>query len=102
MEALKEWLLDYYSATTLNVCEHQPLSLMKCEPLKLHVDPNATPTAVHKPALVLIHWQNKVYEDLERDVRIGVLERVDPNTPTTWCSRMMVTCKTHGTPKENS
>ena len=54
---------------------------MKCEPLKLHVDPNATPTAVHKPALVPIHWQNKVYEDLERDVRIGVLERVDPTPP---------------------
>ena len=31
VEALKEWLLDYYSATTLNVCEQQPLPLMKCE-----------------------------------------------------------------------
>ena len=31
VEALKEWLLDYYSATTFNVCEHQPLPLMKCE-----------------------------------------------------------------------
>ena len=68
---------------------------MKCEPLKLLVDPNATPTAVHKPAIVPIHWQNK--EDLERDVRIGVLERVDPNTSTTWCSRMVVTCKADGT-----
>ena len=64
MEALKEWLLDYYSATTLNVCEHQPLSLMKCEPLKLHVDPNATPTAVQKPALVPIPWEKKEYGDL--------------------------------------
>ena len=98
VEALKEWILDYYSASTFNVCKHQPLPLIKCEPLKLHVDPNATPTAVHKPALVPIHWQNKVYEDLERDVRIGVLERVDPNTPTTWCSRMVVTCKADGTP----
>ncbi|XP_052760759.1 uncharacterized protein LOC128203366 [Mya arenaria] len=99
VEALKEWLLDYYSATTFNVCEHQPLPLMKCEPLQLHVDPSAPPVAVHKPALVPIHWQDKVYADLERDVRIGVLERVDSNTPTTWCSRMVVTGKADGTPR---
>ena len=49
---------------------------MKCEPLPLHVDPDTRPVAVHKPALVPIHWQDKVYADLERDVRIGVLERV--------------------------
>ncbi|VDH97838.1 Hypothetical predicted protein [Mytilus galloprovincialis] len=66
VESLKEWLLDYYGATTFNVCEHQPLPLMNCEPLQLHVDPNATPVAVHKPALVPIHWQDKVYADLER------------------------------------
>ena len=99
VEALKEWLLDYYGSTTFNVCEHQPLPLMKCEPLKLHVDPNAVPVAIHKPALVPIHWQDRVYADLERDVRIGVLERVDPNTPTTWCSRMVVTGKADGTPR---
>ena len=58
--ALKEWLLNYYSTSNFNVCEHQPLPLMKCEHLKLHVDSNATPTAVHKIALVPIHWQNKV------------------------------------------
>lgn len=99
VEALKEWLLNYYGSTTFNVCEHQALPLMKCEPLQLHVDPNATPVAVHKPALVPIHWQDKVYADLERDVRIGVLERVSPNTPTTWCSRMVVTGKADGTPR---
>ncbi|CAG2237418.1 unnamed protein product [Mytilus edulis] len=99
VESLKEWLLDYYGATTFNVCEHQPLPLMNCEPLQLHVDPNATPVAVHKPALVPIHWQDKVYADLERDVRIGVLEQVSQNTPTTWCSRMVVTSKADGTPR---
>ncbi|CAC5357495.1 unnamed protein product [Mytilus coruscus] len=102
VESLKEWLLDYYGATTFNVCEHQPLPLMNCELLQLHVDPNATPVAVHKPALVPIHWQDKVYADLERDVRIGVLERVSQNTPTTWCSRMVVTSKADGTPRRTA
>ena len=99
VEALKQWLLDYYGATTFNVCEHQPLPLMKGEPLQLHVDPSAKPVAIHKPALVPLHWQDKVYADLERDVRIGVLERVSPNTPTTWCSRMVVTAKADRTPR---
>ena len=99
VESLKEWLLDYYGSITFNVCKHQPLPLMKCEPLRLHVDPNAVPVAIHKPALVPIHWQDRVYADLERDVPIGVLERVDPNTPTTWCSRMVVTSKADGTPR---
>ena len=97
--ALKQWILDYYASTTFNVCEHQPLPLMNCEPLQLHVDPEATPLAVHKPALVPIHWQDKVLEDLERDVRIGVLEKVNPNTPVTWCSRMVVTAKANGSPR---
>ena len=97
--ALKQWILDYYAATTFNVCEHQPLPLMNCEPLQLHVDPNGHPLAVHKPAMVPIHWQDKVLADLERDVRIGVLEKVAPNTPVTWCSRMVVTAKSDGTPR---
>ncbi|CAC5380509.1 unnamed protein product [Mytilus coruscus] len=72
---------------------------MNCEPLQLHVDPNATPVAVHKPALVPIHLQDKVYADLERDVRIGVLERVSQNTSTTWFTRIVVTSKADGTPR---
>lgn len=97
--ALKEWLLDYYGSTAFNVCEHQPLPMMKCEPLKLYVDPDAKPVAVHKPALVPIHWQDQVLKDLERDVRLGVLEKVSPNTPVTWCSRMVVTPKADGSPR---
>ena len=92
-------MIDYYSSTTFNVCEHQPLPKKKCEPLELHVNPDAKPVAIHKPALVPIHWQEKVYQDLERDVQIGVLERVSLNTPVTWCSRMVVTAKADGSPR---
>ena len=97
--ALRQWLLDYYEATTFNTCEHQSLPMMRCEPLELHVDPNAKPTAIHKPAVVPIHWQERVHSDLERDVRLGVLEKVAPNTPVTWCSRMVVTAKSDGSPR---
>ncbi|GFO47399.1 hypothetical protein PoB_007390400 [Plakobranchus ocellatus] len=72
---------------------------MNCEPLQLYVDPEARPVAVHKPALVFIHWQEKVHQVLERDNRLGMLEKVDPNTPMTWCSRMVITAKAYGTPR---
>ena len=96
---LKQWLIEYYKSTTFNTCEHQPLPMMSGEPLKLHVDPKAKPVAAHRPAMVPIHWQDQVYRDLERDVNLGVLERVGPNTPVTWCSRMVVTSKSDGTPR---
>ena len=97
--ALREWLLKYYEASAFNTCEHQPLPMMTGEPLQLHLDPGATPVAVHKPAMVPIHWLDKVKDDLDRDVKIGVLEKVPPNTPVTWCSRMVVTAKSDGSPR---
>ena len=99
LPALKEWLLQQYAATTFNTCEHQPLPMMTGEPLQLHIDPEVKPVAIHKPAMVPIHWQEKVHADLERDVRLGVLEKVSPNTPATWCSRMVVMSKSDGTPR---
>ena len=97
--ALKKWLLDRYAATAFNTCEHQPLPLMSGEPLRLHMDPEARPTAIHTSAPVPIHWHDKVKQDLDRDVRIGVLEKVPVNTPSIWCSRMVVTAKSNGEPR---
>ena len=57
--------------------------MMKSKRLELDVDLEAKPIALHKPGLVLIHWREQVYRDLERDVQIGVLEKINPNTPVT-------------------
>ena len=65
-------------------------------PLKLFVDPDAKPVAAHKPAQVPMHWKEAVKGGLDRDVRLGVLEKVDVNVPVERCSRMVVT------PKPNS
>ena len=96
---IKQWLLDCYASTTFNLCEHQPLPLMTGEPLRLYMDPDAKPTAIHSPASVPVHWHEKVKQDLDRDVRIGVLERVPVNSPSTWGSRMVVTGKSNGDPQ---
>ena len=96
---LRKWLLEYYESTTFNICEHQPLPYMTGTPLKLHVDPQATPVACHKVVPIPLHWRERVKADLDRDVRIGVLERVPDNTPVTWQFRMVVTRKANGDPR---
>ncbi len=91
-EKLQQYLLDYYSSSTFNVCEHQTLPLMEGPPMRLMIDPQASPTAHHSPIPVPLHWQDDVKDGLDRDVRLGVLEPVPIGEPVTWCHRMVI-CK---------
>ena len=72
---------------------------MEGPPISIHVDPKATPISLKKPAPVSLHFQDQVLSDLNRDVTIGVLERVPLGEPTTWIFRMVVTRKADGTPR---
>ncbi|CAL4166084.1 unnamed protein product [Meganyctiphanes norvegica] len=67
--------------------------------MKLAVDPNATPVARHKAIPVAIHYQEQVKANLDMDCRIGVLGKVPPGTPTTWCSPIIVCPKGDGKPR---
>ena len=87
---LKDWLLKHYGSSTFNTCEHQVLPSMEGPPLKLNIDPNAKPIAVHTPIPVPLHWQEEVKAGLDRDVRLGVLEPVPVGEPVTWCHRMVI------------
>ena len=88
---LKQWLLDKYSSTVFNTCEHQPFPRMTRDPLRIYMDPKAKPVAVSNPASIPIHWHDCVRRDLERDVQLGILEKIPVKTPSVWCSRMVVT-----------
>ena len=98
-EKLQQYLLDYYRSSTFNTCEHQQLPLMDCPPMKLMVDPDAKPVAHHTPVPVPLHWRDAVKEGLDRDVRLGVIEKVPVGDPVTWCHRMVVCAKKNGTPR---
>ena len=93
---MKAWLLDRYSASTLNTCPHRALPCMEGPPVEIHVDLTATPKACHTPANVPPHWQQRVYDDLLRDEALGVIERVPYGEPVTWCHRMVITRKHDG------
>ena len=54
-ERLEKWLLDYYSSSSFNVCQHQPLPKMSGPPIRLMVDPDARPVAHHTPIPVPVH-----------------------------------------------
>lgn len=99
LKKLKDWILDRYSASTFNVCENQKLINMSGEPLRIDVDPSVTPTAVHTPIPVPVHWKKEVKAQLDRDVKLGVIEPVPWGEPTTWCSRMVTVSKDNGSPR---
>jgi hypothetical protein len=97
IDRIKEWIGQKYASSSFNTCTNQKLPLVTSSPpLRLFVDKNVTPTAVHKPGTIPLHLQQQVKEELDRDVRIGVLEQVPVNTADTWCSRMVVCVKKSG------
>ena len=67
--------------------------------MRLFMDEDAKPVAVHTPAPIPVHWATQVKAGLDRDIRLGVLERVPVNEPTSWCSRMIITPKHDGSPR---
>ena len=38
---------------------------------------------------------------IEKDVALGVLEKVPPNTPSTWCHILVIIRKRNGDPRRN-
>ena len=96
---LEQHLRTIFKASTFNTCCHQPLPMMAGPPLRLNIDPEATPVVAHKAASVPVHWEGKVKEHLDRDVRLGVIEKVPVGTPDTWCQRMMIVGKSNGEPR---
>ena len=95
---LKHWLEDVYATSSFNTSS-APMAKMSGPPMKIHVDPNATPVAVHKPIPIPHHWQADVKADLDKDVRMEILEKVPMGVPTTWQSRMVVVSKKSGKPR---
>ena len=97
--AMKNWLVNKFASSTFNRCTHQPLPFIKAEPMRFHVDKNAKPVAHHSPAIVPLHFRDKVKEQLDADERLGVIERVPEGVPTTWLHRLVIAAKPNGEPR---
>ena len=97
---MEQWLLERFASSTFNQCTHQLLSDMTGPAISLHVNPDAIPSAVHTPSSVPLHWKDTVKEQLDNDVRLGVLEKVPIGEPSEWCHRMVLAHKPDGSPRQ--
>ena len=93
VDVLEQWIKDYYASSAFNVCEHQKLQSMTGPPLKIRIKEGSEPVALHQPIPIPHHWRQEVLAGLDRDCKLGVIRKVSAGTPTTWCSRMVVTAK---------
>ena len=94
---IKDWIVNYYGASAFNTCTYQQLPMVTSSPpLRLLVDPDYKPVAVLRPGSVPLHLVKEVKEGLDKDERLGVIEKVPVNTPVTWCARMVVCMKKSG------
>ena len=100
LPTLKQYIMERFKSSAFNCCERQPLPTMTgMPPMRLFVDPNAKPVAINNASPIPIHWKDAVKGGLDRDERLGVIERVPLNDPVTWNSRMVVTPKADGSPR---
>ena len=99
-EKLRDWIIDYYSWFTLNQCNTHPLPLMKNSSLlSLMIDLKAKPVSNKRCYLVPLYSKERVIKSLETDLKLGVCERVPPNTEDIWCSPMIIAPKKNGEPQ---
>ena len=71
---LKAWLMEKFETSSFNISS-APMAKMSGPPMKIHVDPDARPIAIHKPISIPHHWQAQVKADLDRDVKLGIIEK---------------------------
>ena len=97
MPAMEDWIMNYYASSAFNQCNRQPWPKITGKPMKFHTKPDVKPYYCRKPAVVPIHFREQVRNDLEADVKKGVLERVPAGESMEWCTRMVVQTKKNGT-----
>jgi hypothetical protein len=96
LEKLEDWLKDYYASSAFNICKRQTMPSTAGPPMRIHTRSDVVPCVVHKPSPVPLHWRAQVRAGLDADVRRGVLGKVPPDTPVTWCTRMVLQPKKNG------
>ena len=61
--------------------------------LKLAIKDDVQPVCYHKPNTLPLHWREQVKEELNKDEKMGIIEKVPANEPSIWCHKMVVTTK---------
>ena len=94
---LKDYLVKQFKSLVFD--KATPFKTMNCPPAHIHLKADAVPYATHSPIPIPLHWKGEVKDQLDRDVRDGVIEPVPIGEPVVWCSPMIVTAKKDGRPR---
>ena len=63
--------------------------MMTSNPVKITIHKDANPV-FEKGGTVPVHLEADVKAGLDRDVSLGIIEKLPVNTPTEWCARMVL------------
>ena len=99
---LKEYVLKYYANSTMSMCAHQALPKAAGPPMEITSKEGVTPTAIHTPAVIPLHWHDQVKKQLDGDVELGIIKPVEANEPVKWQHRMVVVRKNNGAPRRTA
>ena len=81
----RKWFVDQFASSAFNTCSHQPLKVMTGEPMKISFKDEYQVHCVHTPIEVPHYWKRKVKAQIDRDVRLGIIEPVPQGKPCIWC-----------------
>ena len=98
IKSLELWLLDTFSETTFNISA-EPLPQMSGKPQSFHITENAIPYSANSPIPIPHHWKEKVKQQLDKDVELGILHKAPLGEPTEWCMKMVTVPKKDGSPR---
>ena len=96
---LEAWIKNHFADSAFNTCTHQRLQAMSGKPLEIAFKEGYILSAVHFPIPVAHQWKKEVKQAIDADVRLGIIEPVPVGTPTEWCSQMVVSTKSDGSPR---
>ena len=96
---LEDWIKQYYASSAFLACKRQEMPCTEGPPMRIHTDPDAVPVVVHKPVPVPLHFRDQVNAMIEAEVKRGVLKKIGPGVPTTWCTKLVITAKKDGRPR---
>ena len=100
LEKFERWLLECFASSAFNTCTHHPLQAMTGVPMKaVKRKDGVTHPRWYTPIPVAFHWKKQVKADLDRDVRLGIIERVPQGELSEYCSRMVIAPKSNGKPR---
>lgn len=94
---LKKFIVDSFKSSTFDNTD--PFPSLPPPHFKIFLKPDAIPYAQHTPIPVPHHLKVAVKQQLDDDVKRGIIMPVPLNSPVIWCAPMVVTTKADGGPR---